>query len=194
MSQRNLKKIERIKYKNIREIVLPKVEELITQEVNKEINRLVIINKLQGYLGLYWPLKNEVDLRRLKNNLRLRIALPASNRGGLITYRPWRGSSLRNDDYGIPAPLNEPILKASELSLLIVPALAVDLNGYRIGYGGGFFDRLRSQKNWRAIPSIVVLPKACVSHEPFPKDSWDIPFDGWINEDGYFRSILRAYL
>ncbi len=177
----------------IRQKALPLVEEAIIQGVNKEIEKLLSIKKLQGYLGLYWPLKNEIDLRDLKVNYKIPIALPASNKEGHLTYHPWENSPLKKDFHGIPAPLDQPILKAKDLGLLIVPALAIDQDGYRLGYGGGFFDRLRAKADWHSIPAVVVLPKACVSQDSLPKDSWDIPFDGWINEDGYFGPILNRH-
>ena len=158
------------------------------------MNKLLSLDQIKGYLGLYWPLDSEVDLRCLKVNLKTPVALPASNKEGQINYHPWIDTPLKKDCFGIPAPLDQPVLKAKEMSLLLVPALAIDQNGYRLGYGGGFFDRLRARSSWRSITSLVVLPKACVSKQPLPMDSWDIPFHGWINEDGNFRPILNPSL
>ena len=42
---------------------------------------------------------------------------------------------------------------------------------------------------WKSIPSLGVLPKVCVSKKPLPRDSWDIPFDGWINEEEFFDPL-----
>ena len=68
--------------------------------------------------------------------------------------------------------------------LLFVPALAVDKTGIRLGYGGGYYDRLRSRQDWTNVPAWVVLPETCVSKELLPRDPWDIPFSGWISEQG----------
>ena len=122
------------------------------------------------------------------------MALPASQEEGRLYYHPWKDKPLIKDFYGIPAPLNEPILKAKDMSVLLVPALAIDQTGNRLGYGGGFFDRLRSNKKWGSIPSLVVLPKICISQAPLPRDSWDIPFNGWINEEGSFKSNLKRFI
>ena len=187
----DLKEIQRRHYKDVRKKILPTVEKEIILEADKVIHNLILDGQLNGYLGLYWPLKNEIDLRHLKVNIKTPIALPASKKNGYLTYHHWNKSPLRRDFCGIPAPLDEPILSANEISLLIVPALAIDQNGYRLGYGGGFYDRLRSSQDWGSIPSLVVLPKACVAKEPLPIDSWDIPFNGWINEDGGFRSVPK---
>jgi len=75
------------------------------------------------------------------------------------------------------------LLSAEQLALLLVPALAIDRGGVRLGSGGGWYDRLRREPAWRAVPALVVLPAACVS-ERLPADPWDVPFDGWLDELG----------
>jgi 5-formyltetrahydrofolate cyclo-ligase len=55
--------------------------------------------------------------------------------------------------------------------------------GLRLGSGGGWYDRLRADPRWAAVPALAVLPAACVV-TPLPRDPWDIPFDGWIDERG----------
>ena len=192
MNKAKSKSIHRNNYKEIRNKVLPDVEELIIEEVGKTINKLLSGNKSKSCIGIYWPLTGEVDLRSLKVKFNLQIALPASKPGGEITYHRWLDRPLKRDSCGIPAPLDEPKLRPEEISLLLVPGIAIDERGYRLGYGGGFFDRLRAKNNWRSIPAIVVLPKACFSDDPLPKDPWDIPFNGWINEDGGFQSIHKS--
>ena len=114
---------------------------------------------MTGFLGLYWPLTGEVDLRKLKLTLNLPVALPATLKEGVMSYHEWGMRPLSKDLYGIPSPINEPAIKHKDISILLVPALAIDHHGYRLGYGGGYFDRLRSDSNWRSIPSLVILPR-----------------------------------
>jgi len=194
MISTNLKPIHRAKYKELRANALPAVQTKIFNQVLKELKSLVKLGKLKGYLGIYWPLPGEVDLLSLKKSLKTPIALPASDGMGRLSYRFWGSGPLKKDIHGIPAPLNQPELCPEDIALLIVPALAIDHHGQRLGYGGGYFDRLRAQKTWRAIPSLVVLPKACMAIEPLPCDPWDIPFDGWINEDGAFQACLKQLI
>ena len=68
--------------------------------------------------------------------------------------------------------------------MLLVPALAIDQGGYRLGYGGGYFDRLRKKELWFSIPSFVVISSNCISSNPLPRNEWDLPFNGWISEKG----------
>jgi 5-formyltetrahydrofolate cyclo-ligase len=137
-------------------------------------------------LGLYWPLAGEPDLRSLAGE-HPRLALPAIGGDPVrLVYRPWRpGDPLAPDDCGIPAPAPATAaLEPGALGLLLVPALAFDpASGIRLGYGGGWYDRLRADPAWAAVPAVVVLPAACLA-AALPRDGWDVPFCGWLDEHG----------
>ena len=140
-----------------------------------------------SYLGLYWPIQQEPDLRPLAQllpaPLQSQLALPAIEADHLL-YRPWTpGTALQPDACGIPAPAGPDALAPSQMGLLLAPALACDRQGIRLGYGGGWFDRLRADPAWRAVPALAVLPAACHC-EALPRDPWDVPFDGWLDEHG----------
>jgi 5-formyltetrahydrofolate cyclo-ligase len=153
-------------------------------------------------LGLWWPIGSEPDLRPLAAELEQhhpgRLALPAVHPWPplqptlQLLYLPWcPGAPLAPDACGIPsppppAPSEEP-LSPTQLALLLVPALAIDHAGIRLGSGGGWYDRLRADPAWRAVPALAVLPAACVSAAPLPRDPWDVPFDGWLDESGLHR-------
>jgi 5-formyltetrahydrofolate cyclo-ligase len=133
-------------------------------------------------VGLYWPLEGELDLRPLARLTA--AALPAISTRELV-YRPWQpGQLLTADACGIPAPPPEAgELAPGQLSLLLIPALAIDPSGFRLGYGGGWYDRLRASPSWRRPLALAVLPAACCEAE-LPRDPWDVPLDGWICETG----------
>ena len=160
----------------------------IRHQVEQEIHCRHRGGSLQGFVGLYWPLAGEADLRPLRDVLQdklgLSMALPAADGDGALSYHPWTDAPLTPDGCGIAAPLDEPELSPEQLALLLVPALAVDQNGVRLGYGGGYYDRLRCQATWKQRPALVVVPEACVSREPLPVNDWDQPFDGWVTEQG----------
>lgn len=153
-------------------------------------------------LGLWWPIGAEPDLRPLADLLERqgtgRLALPAvhpwpaSSPCPQLLYLPWQpGAPLTADACGIPSPPapapGEVPLAPHQLALLLVPALAIDQHGIRLGSGGGWYDRLRANPAWRSVPALAVLPAACVSATPLPRDPWDVPFDGWLDETGLHR-------
>ena len=136
------------------------------------------------HVGLTVPVGAEPDLRPWLLATGAALALPAVVAGRLL-YRPWlSGDPLEPDDCRIPAPLaSRPALAPDQLALLLVPALAIDRRGVRLGSGGGWYDRLRAEPSWRAVPALVVLPAACVC-EQLPQEPWDVPFAGWLDEHG----------
>ena len=142
-------------------------------------------------LGLYWPVGHEPDwrplLERWPDALRQRLALPVVRcEGGVgrLTYGAWHPADpLRADGCGIPAPVAAAPLEAHALALLLVPALAIDQRGIRLGSGGGWYDRLRADPAWRQLPALAVLPAACLAPS-LPADPWDVPFTGWLDETG----------
>lgn len=100
---------------------------------------------LQGpwVLGLCWPYQAEFDARHLAAWLRLRglrTALPVVQGAGQpLQWRAWwPGVAMQAGVYGIPVPLNTPLLLPD---VLLVPPVGLDAQGYRLGYGGGYFDR-----------------------------------------------------
>ena len=185
MSNDLLKQKKRLIYKGIRSKAVNKSGIDIYLEVEKYLYKRIINEEIKGYVGSYWPLKGEVDLLKIKQIPKLKLSLPKSYKDGRLNYYPWSSNSLSNDEWGIPAPSEDnPPLRAKDMSLLLVPGLAIDKSGYRLGYGGGYFDRLRALRDWRSVPAVVILPKECFSSQSLPRDKWDIPFDTWINQDG----------
>jgi len=162
----------------------PDLEQRIVQQVRQELERRNRQGHLQATVGLYWPLPGEVDLRDLRQSLQGNVALPATDGEGGLSYHHWGPKPLAADSCGIPAPLDQPPLRPDQLALLLVPALAIDHKGLRLGYGGGYYDRLRAQPDWRRVPTLAVLPELCAGIAPLPDEAWDVPVDGWICETG----------
>ena len=151
-------------------------------------------------LGLYWPVGHEPDwrplLERWPEALRQRLALPVVRcQGGIgrLTYGAWHPDDpLLADGCGIPAPVAAAPQQAHQLALLLVPALAMDQRGIRLGSGGGWYDRLRADPAWRQVPALAVLPAACLAPS-LPADPWDVPFNGWLDETGGSIKVSGFY-
>jgi 5-formyltetrahydrofolate cyclo-ligase len=98
-------------------------------------------------VGLFWPMldRNEVDVRPIDAASReksKRVAYPFLRGEGEMALLVADPASLEERGNGFAEPLEDAEDVGSEGLLVIVPALAVDATGQRIGYGKGFYDRL----------------------------------------------------
>jgi 5,10-methenyltetrahydrofolate synthetase len=94
-------------------------------------------------IAFYWPVNNEPDVRAALANWQsqgARAALPVVMAPAqALAFRPWTATTpLRPDRYGIPTPAT---CRQIIPDVLIIPLNVFDAAGYRLGYGGGFFDR-----------------------------------------------------
>ena len=125
-----------------------------------------------------------MDIRSLKDKFSL--ALPRCKYKKELLFYPWDERPLTKDYEGIHSPNNSFSLNPTQISLSFVPCLSVDKNLTRLGYGGGYFDKLRTDNNWRNVPCIGVLTSNCVSMIPLTRAEWDIPLSGFITAKEIF--------
>ena len=108
----------------------------------------------------FWPIKDEIDIRPLMSDLidqGCRLALPVVHkRGEPLSFRAWRpGDALDAGAFGTLQPSAS--CETLEPDALLVPLLACDEEGFRLGYGGGFYDRtLLALRRRRAVVAIGV--------------------------------------
>jgi 5,10-methenyltetrahydrofolate synthetase len=113
-------------------------------------------------IGLYWPIKGEIDplplARRLGDTSRV-LALPAAPApGAALEYRAWRpGDPMTEARHGIPEPRERKIVQPD---ILVVPVVGFDEARYRLGYGGGYFDRTLAALAPRPVTIGVGLEQA----------------------------------
>ena len=180
-----IKEIKRKEYNLIRNSNSSSIHEKIKFNVKSALKILLPKYHIkEKYIGIYWPLKGEVDIRFIKDNRNEKVALPSCSKTKAISYYHWSNNQLELDSNRIPAPKGEKAINPNDISILLVPAIAIDQEGYRLGYGGGYFDRLRQKDLWLSIPSFVVISNNCISKTTLPRDKWDVPFNGWISEKG----------
>ncbi|MEL4898055.1 5-formyltetrahydrofolate cyclo-ligase [Crocosphaera sp. Alani8] len=91
-----------------------------------------------------------------------------------LIWHSWQPKEpLIANKYGIlePSP-NAPILTPEKVDLILIPAVACDYNGYRLGYGGGFYDRLLNNHQWNSIPTIGITFEFALFSQ-LPCEPWD---------------------
>lgn len=114
------------------------------------------ITSLEAYrqartVFLYCSTDEEIDTRQLMEDAFCtgkQVCVPlCTDRHGEMEARKIRSAiDLIPGRYGIAEPLPDtPMVPPEEIDLCIVPCLSADLNGYRLGYGGGYYDRFLSQ-------------------------------------------------
>lgn len=136
------------------------------------LNSLPLFTKAQTILA-YFSFRQEPDLNPLFVSP-IKWGFPRCV-GTSLVWHSWQPQEpLQKGKYGIKEPLaTAPMIAPNEVDLILVPTLACDKQGYRLGYGGGFYDRLLSSAEWVNIPTIgIVLDFAYLSR--LPVDSWDI--------------------
>ena len=109
----------------------------------------------------FWPIGEEIDIRPLLDALSARghpLVLPVTpRRGERLRFRSWHpGAPLHPEPFGTFAPDGPEV----EPDFLLVPLLAFDRAGRRLGYGGGFYDRTLA-----ALPAAIALGCAYAAQE-----------------------------
>lgn len=136
-------------------------------------------------VGGYWPIGDEIDPRVLLSKLDREgcgLALPVvvTETKSLI-FRTWRpGYPLESGTYGIPVPAVP--TEALVPELLLVPLLAFDRSGHRLGYGGGYYDRtIRSLREQGSLAA-VGLAYAAQEVPIVPREADDEALDWVVTE------------
>ncbi len=126
----------------------------------------------------YWPIRGEIDPRPLLLALGRPIALPVTGgRGTVLGFRLWRpGEPLAPGPFGLSEPTGPPAAP----DLLLVPLLAYDACGNRLGYGGGYYDRTIAATGVPAIGAAYAAQE--VAAVPVGPD--DRPLAGVVTEAG----------
>jgi 5-formyltetrahydrofolate cyclo-ligase len=133
-------------------------------------------------IGLYWPHRAEFDPRPLTDELWSQgriLALPAIvERHGALEYRAWqRDADLERGVYDIPAPSVRDIVHPD---IIVAPLVGFDASNYRLGYGGGYFDRTLAVAEPRPLTVGVGFEAALLDTiHPQPHD---IPMDFIVTE------------
>jgi 5,10-methenyltetrahydrofolate synthetase len=134
-----------------------------------------------------WPIKHEYDARFIARTLRERgatTALPlvvAPKQP--LAFREWHpGVALATGPLDIPYPKDSPEVTPEAV---LLPMNGWDAQGYRLGYGGGFFDRTLAALAKK--PIVIGVTYELARMETIQPQAWDIPVDYVVTERGVYR-------
>jgi 5-formyltetrahydrofolate cyclo-ligase len=158
----------------------------------QRVMRIWLVGRPDVVIGAYWPIKGEFDplpaLHRWKEDgelldqpQRRRIGLPVVNKEHkTMTFHVWYpGCPMEEDAYGIPKPKDTEVITPT---LLFAPCVGYGPGGYRLGYGGGFYDRMLASLEPR--PFTVGLGFSSEFIPDLEPQEHDEPLDTILNDKG----------
>lgn len=135
-----------------------------------------------GTVHVYAAFRSEVETAPLFGRLHargVRVAMPIVTGPGRLQHRLYAGpASLKPGRFGVLVPSGTPKVHPSVLDVVLVPALAVDRTGVRLGYGGGFYDRFLKQ----AAAFRVGLAFDALVVDRLPSEPHDARLDAVVTE------------
>lgn len=157
-------------------------------QIVEKIIRSTLFKKCHN-LALFLPHDNEPDLKALiyyaetmgKNCYLPVIGRRFESRLGFQLYSP--ETSMIYNCYGIPEPVDNPATRLPKswlLDLILMPLVAFDNNGNRIGMGGGFYDKTLYYRQYRQRwlkPALMGVAYADQQVSVINTEKWDIPLD-----------------
>ncbi len=178
----------------------PREQNLAAEQLARKLATLPAFIRSQ-HIALYWPNDGEIDPRplaarawRCGKECYLPVLHPFQGR--LLWFVRWRPDTpLHFNRFGIPEPnyQDQPKLSAPNLNLVLLPLVAFDRAGGRLGMGGGFYDRTfafkqEAKQHGRQVgPALVGLAHACQEATQVMREPWDIPLDAVVTDRGVVR-------
>ena len=150
-----------------KELDMEKVSSVLTEKLAK-----INIYKDSQNVMIFYPKSDEVNLLSLLKDNTKRFYLPRIKGEDMECCLYKTGDELLESSFHTMEPSCNACSK-TEIDLVIAPALACDKNGYRLGYGGGFYDRFFSDYKGKKI---CCIPDELVVETVYP-DEQDIKMD-----------------
>ena len=155
------------------------------EAVSEWVSKLLDYSPKTTIVAGYWPIGTELDVRHTLSHLDLigfGCALPVVvAKGEPLTFRTWTPQTLmERSGLGILAPAAT--VPEVDPDVLLVPLLAFDRAGYRLGYGAGFYDRTLERLRRSKRVTAVGIGFAGQEVDSVPRDQYDQPLDWLVTE------------
>ena len=158
----------------------------------REIGRLLKRRiKRGGRIGVYWPMGSELRLdsfvraaQKRGAKLYLPYIEPHSRR---MWFTPYPADGVKQERKRGRAKLHVPQfaghkIRVHGLSILFVPIVGIDREGYRLGQAGGYYDATLSAMKYRLQAKTIGVGFACQLVDRLPHEAHDVPLDGFVSE------------
>jgi len=156
------------------------------------VRRALISGVFDGFhlIHVYWPIieRREIDTRPLIATLQeagKQLVIPAADpnadhHAGRMICRPYTGvENLRKNLWGTYEPTAGEPVPPDRIELVVAPALGADRSGFRLGYGGGFYDRFLKETD---CPALSLVYSECL-FDSVPHDPHDVKVDLIVTEE-----------
>jgi 5,10-methenyltetrahydrofolate synthetase len=180
------RKSQRARLISARVTLAPDTVESVRKSIDASISRS-FPGLARGCLAFCWPIKNEYDARHVTRTLRERGALTALPLVVApkqpLAFREWYpGIALEKGPLDIPYPVGS---RDVVPDAVLLPMNGWDPQGYRLGYGGGFFDRTLASLARK--PVVIGVSYELARLDTIHPQAWDIPMDYVVTERGVYR-------
>jgi len=146
-----------------------------------------VLGETVGRVSFYWPIRTEIDPRALLEKLsgQRKVCLPVTTGFKPLIFREWSpGAEMIADSFGVEVPADETEVTPE---VLVVPLLAFDERGHRLGYGAGHYDRTLDKLRPRGPVTAVGFAYEAQLVDTLPIEPTDEPLDVIVTEAGIRR-------
>ena len=150
-------------------------------EVVKDLDSFKSAERVASYVGC----NGEVKPSFLESNDSKIFSLPVAQEDGLLKFVKPDGE-LKKGKFGIPEPKTGVEIDISELDLVLVPLVAADSSGNRLGHGAGYYDKTFAEDRIFKRPVLVGLAYDFQIVEELESNCLDVPLDILITESQLF--------
>lgn len=166
-------------YRKLRASIPSELAAEWSRQITRDLLQILRYRAFDGTIYLYDALEGEPDLLSHLKQARFHIALPRVQMASNMTFHLWsHGDQLIESSLGLKEPSRASIETSPRPGdVAIVPSIAIDHKGCRLGFGGGFYDRwLARYRQDLALVIGVVFPP-CFCQDPIEVEPHDMMVD-----------------